>query len=121
MPRRLRPGQVVDSTAVKQTTFMRGPHPIAVGMANALAAQLGSGIRGTQGGHIRIGLTGARCVSFRGDLGPLQTFSGWVTPMNLRNIRKPNAAFGLPNTQPPAGTPSTLISQLAASQRRRSK
>lgn len=119
MPRKLTPGQVVDSTCVKQTTYVRKPHPIAVGMANALASQLGCGIRGTQGGAVRIGLTGDPAVSFRGDLGPLQSFKGWVTPLALRNIRKPSASFGLPNTQPPAGQPTSLVAQLAASQRRR--
>lgn len=72
--------------------------------AMVAALDVGNGLRlaGRAGGAIRIGLTGSRQRSFRGDLGPLQQFRGYAGPGSGQANKRTGAFLTLPMTGAPA-------------------
>lgn len=102
--------RATSGNATRRTVTVYGPHPLSVAMAGQLATLHGGAVQG-RSGAVRIGLSGGAGNSYRGDLGPLQSFRGWVKPGDVTNVRG-SSRTGLPNTQPPA-TEGLTVTQRA--------
>jgi len=89
------------NSRIRTGTITNGPNAATVAMAAALDLRNGLALSGRLS-RIRRTITGDPAVSFRGDLGPLQSFRGWVAP-NLRGLL-PGAPMSLPITGAPDPT-----------------
>lgn len=85
------------SSRIRTATIVNGPNPATVAMAAALDLRNGLALSGRLS-RVRAAMKGDAGVSFRGDLGPLQTFKGWTgPPAGLM----PGAPMSLPMTGAP--------------------
>lgn len=90
----------VPGSKVRATTITNGPNALTVAMVGALDVARGLAAAGLLG-HRIVGMKGHPTVSYRGDLGPLQTFRGWSGPP--RGLI-PGAPMSLPLTGSPDPT-----------------
>ena len=88
------------NTRTRAATIVNGPNPRAVAYVGAQDIRNGLALAGLLGRRI-IGMKGNPYAgSFRGDLGPLQTFKGWHPPIQ-------SLIPGAPMSMPMTGAPDT--------------
>lgn len=89
--------RTVPATNRAVSTRTNAPNPLTVAMVGALDVFLGLGLTGRRG-RIIGAMTGNQSISYRGDLGPLQSFKGWHPPISTL---LPGAPMSLPMTGAP--------------------